>query len=131
MPQSGISSPSRYRAAVEFEFEFQLVEHGVVLLKYWINVSAEEQLERFRLREATPHKRWKLTDEDWRNRDRRRDYEEAVDDMLQYTSTQLAPWTLVEGDDKRFARVKVLETLCERLAEALDEPLDDDTAATA
>ena len=106
------------------DFEEQLIEHGIVLLKYWIHISKDEQLARFKLREKTPHKRWKLTEEDWRNRDKWNDYEQAVDDMVQYTSTSAAPWTLVEGNDKRFARVKVVETFCERLASALGESED-------
>ncbi len=106
------------------DFEEQLIEHGIVLLKYWIHISKDEQLARFKLREKTPHKRWKLTDEDWRNRDKWNDYEQAVDDMVQYTSTSAAPWTLVEGNDKRFARVKVVETYCDRLASALGESED-------
>lgn len=101
------------------EFEEQLIEHGIVLVKYWIHTTADEQLSRFKAREAVPYKRWKITDEDWRNRKRWWDYELAVSDMVQYTSTQLAPWTLVEGNDKRYARVKVLETFCNCLEKRL------------
>ena len=104
------------------DFESQLIEHGIVLVKYWIHITKDEQLARFKLREKTPYKRWKLTEEDWRNRDKWDDYEAAVNDLVQYTSTRAAPWTLVEGNDKRFARVKVVRTFCERLAEALGEP---------
>jgi polyphosphate:AMP phosphotransferase len=103
------------------DFEQQLVEHGIVLLKYWVHITKDEQLERFRLREQTPYKSWKLTDEDWRNREKWDDYERAVHDMVQNTSTLNAPWTLVEGNDKRYARIKVLKTLCERLEGALDK----------
>jgi polyphosphate kinase 2 (PPK2 family) len=102
------------------DFEEQLVEHGIVLVKYWLHITSEEQLARFRAREETPHKRWKLTDEDWRNREKWVDYERAVNDMVQHTSTLNAPWTLVEGNDKRFARVKVIRTLCEQLEKALN-----------
>ncbi len=101
------------------DFEEQLVEHGIVLIKFWVHITADEQLKRFKLREKTSYKRWKLTDEDWRNRDRWDEYEQAVDDMVQYTSTAAAPWTLVEGNDKRYARVKVVKTFCERLEAAL------------
>lgn len=101
------------------DFEEQLVEHGIVLLKFWMHVTPEEQLARFREREETPWKRWKLTDEDWRNRERWPLYEHAVNDMVAHTSTSAAPWTLVEGNDKRFGRVKVLTTLCDRLEAAL------------
>ena len=102
-------------------FEEQLVEHGIVLLKFWLHVTPEEQLNRFREREETPWKRWKLTDEDWRNREKWHLYEQAVNDMVSHTSTSMAPWTLVEGDDKRTARVKVLRTLADRLAAAVED----------
>ena len=105
------------------EFEAQLVEHGSILVKYWIHITPEEQDRRFRAREETPYKRWKLTDEDWRNRERWEAYEKAVDDMVRLTGTAIAPWHLVGGDDKRFARVRVLEILCETLDRALDYPL--------
>jgi polyphosphate:AMP phosphotransferase len=101
------------------DFEEQLIEHGMVLVKYWLHITSEEQLARFKAREETPHKRWKITEEDWRNRERWADYDRAVNDMVQQTSTQHAPWTLVEGNDKRFARVKVIRTLCERLEATL------------
>ena len=103
------------------DFEEQLVEHGIVLLKYWVHITKDEQLARFKAREQIPYKRWKLTEEDWRNREKWEDYELAVHDMVQYTSTLNAPWTLVEGNDKRHARIKVLSTLCERLTEKLDK----------
>ena len=103
------------------DFESQLIEHGIVLVKYWVHVSNEEQLERFRQRELTPYKRWKITEEDWRNRGKWDEYDLAVNDMVQYTSTYDAPWTLVEGNDKRYARVKVLETLCARMEKALEK----------
>ncbi|MCW8963636.1 MAG: polyphosphate:AMP phosphotransferase [Gammaproteobacteria bacterium] len=101
------------------DFEEQLTEHGIVLLKYWIHITEEEQLARFEAREQTPHKRWKLTDEDWRNREKWHDYSVAVHDMVQHTDTRSAQWTLVEGNDKRYARIKVLKTLCEGLEDAL------------
>ena len=104
------------------DFEEQLIEHGIVLVKYWVHITPEEQLSRFKAREVTPHKRWKITDEDWRNRERWWDYELAVSDMVQYTSTQLAPWTLVEGNDKRYARIKALETFCNCLEKRLAAP---------
>ncbi len=101
------------------DFEEQLVEHGAVLVKYWMHITKEEQLARFESRKVTPWKQWKLTDEDWRNRDKWDDYEAAVTDMVERTSTLLAPWTLVEGNDKRFARVKVIETLSNALEKRL------------
>jgi polyphosphate:AMP phosphotransferase len=92
------------------EFEEQLVEHGTVLVKYWVHITRDEQLRRFKQREKAQYKRWKLTDEDWRNREKWADYERTVNDMVERTSTRLAPWTLVEGNDKCFARLKVLKT---------------------
>ncbi len=101
------------------DFEAQLVEHGIVLCKFWLNITPEEQLERFKSRQEIAYKRWKLTEEDWRNRDKWAEYEIAVHDMIERTSTSRAPWTLVEGNDKRFARIKVLKTLCEHMEKAL------------
>lgn len=102
------------------DFEEQLVEHGAVLVKYWAHITKEEQLRRFESRQQTPYKSYKLTPEDWRNRDKWDLYEQAVNDMVAYTSTNFAPWTLVEGNDKYFARLKVLRVLCERLGAVLD-----------
>ena len=101
------------------DFEEQLIDHGMVVAKYWIHIDRDEQLRRFKSRQATPHKRWKITDEDWRNREKWDEYEAAVDDMVARTHTPAAPWTLVEGNDKRFARLKVIETLCQQLEQAL------------
>jgi len=101
------------------DFEEQLTEHGVVLLKYWVHITKDEQLTRFKAREETPYKRWKLTDEDWRNREKWDQYEQAVNDIVQHTSTHNAPWVLVEGNDKRYARHKVLRSLCDGLETAL------------
>jgi AMP-polyphosphate phosphotransferase len=101
-------------------FEEQLVAHGMLLIKFWIHITRDEQLERFRARRRTPHKRWKITDEDWRNRERWDDYTAAVNEMVARTSTPAAPWTLVEGNDKRFARAKILTTIADRLEDRLD-----------
>ena len=101
------------------DFEEQLTVHGIVLSKFWLHITPEEQLARFKAREEIPYKRWKLTEEDWRNREKWGLYEQAVNDMIERTSTAHAPWTLVEGNDKRFARIKVLQTVCERLEAAL------------
>ena len=101
------------------DFESQLTEFGVVLLKFWLHVTDAEQLRRFEARRDTPYKSWKLTDEDWRNRAKRGAYEAAVAEMVARTSTGSAPWTLVEGDCKRFARLKVLETVADALDDAL------------
>ncbi len=107
------------------EFERQLVDFGTILVKFWIHISQEEQLRRFEFRQETPYKAWKLTDEDWRNRQKWDLYEQAINDMLLKTSTLTAPWTVVEGNCKWHARVKALRTLVEVLTEELDYvPLD-------
>lgn len=102
------------------DFERQLVDHGFILVKYWFHIDPDEQLRRFEARRSTPHKRWKLTDEDFRNRDRWADYEAAVDEMLVKTSTQKTPWTVVEGNDKYHARVKSIRYLVDLLEASLD-----------
>lgn len=102
-------------------FERELVEHGVIVQKFWIHITPDEQERRFNARAVTPHKSWKLTAEDWRNREKWGAYEVAVEDMLQRTDGDpLAPWTVIEGNDKRFARIKVLEALQARFELALD-----------
>lgn len=97
------------------DFEYQLTAAGAVVLKFWLAISPEEQLLRFQEREAEPHKRFKITPEDWRNREKWDEYKRAVCDMVDRTSTGTVPWTLVEADDKHYARIKVLRTICERL----------------
>lgn len=101
------------------DFEDQLIGAGALVVKFWLAISPEEQLARFKEREAEPHKRFKITAEDWRNREKADDYAQAVCDMVDRTSTESAPWTLVEADNKLYARIKVLRTLCERLEAAL------------
>ncbi len=101
-------------------FETDLIEAGTVVCKFWLQISKAEQLSRFRARENVSFKRFKITDDDWRNRKRWPAYERAVADMVDRTSTELAPWTLVAAEDKRFARIKVLRTIVERLEAALD-----------
>jgi len=114
------TEPEWRRAYSEInEFEEQLVENGAILLKFWLQVSDEEQLRRFQDREDTPYKRYKITDEDWRNREKWPEYKAAVNEMVARTSTEDAPWTLVEGDDKPYARVKVLRTVCDAMRTAL------------
>jgi polyphosphate kinase 2 (PPK2 family) len=103
------------------EFERQLTDHDMILVKLWFHISKEEQLRRFEARRATPHKAWKLTDEDWRNREKWGAYEEAVGDMLLKTSTLTAPWTIIEGNDKLWARIKTQRTLIEALEATLPE----------
>jgi polyphosphate:AMP phosphotransferase len=97
------------------DFELELVQADTVLVKFWLAIDSQTQLRRFKEREATPHKRFKITKEDWRNRDKWDDYERAVCDMVDRTSTEEAPWTLVEANNKYFARIKVLKTLCKAI----------------
>jgi AMP-polyphosphate phosphotransferase len=106
-------------------FERQIRDFGAIMAKYWVHISREEQLRRFEERKTIGYKEWKLTDEDWRNRGKWGVYEEAVEEMLVKTSTRTAPWTLVEGNDKYWARVKVLSTLVKVLSDELDyKPAD-------
>ena len=102
------------------DFEAQLSEHGTSVHKYWLQVSGEEQLRRFQEREAKPWKRYKITEEDYRNRSKTPLYEVAANDMIALTSTERAPWTLIEAEDKRYGRLKVLRTLCDDLTARLE-----------
>jgi AMP-polyphosphate phosphotransferase len=101
------------------DFERSLTLEGMILIKFWLEVSPEEQLRRFEARAKDPLKRWKLTEEDWRNREKRPLYDEAVEEMVERTDTEWAPWHLVEADSKRWARVKVVETVVARVEAAL------------
>ena len=101
------------------DFEEQMVLNGTVVLKFWLTITSEEQLTRFKDREATGFKRFKITEEDWRNREKWDQYGQAVCDMIERTSTEIAPWTLVEANDKRGARIKVLKTFCREIDKAL------------
>jgi polyphosphate kinase 2 (PPK2 family) len=92
------------------DFERSLALEGMILLKFWMHISDEEQLRRFKRRDREPLKTWKLTAEDWRNREKRTAYEQAIEDMLERTDHPLARWHLIEGESKRYARVKVVET---------------------
>jgi polyphosphate:AMP phosphotransferase len=100
-------------------FEEALTEHGIVLLKFWLHIDPDEQLKRFKEREQISYKQHKITEEDYRNRNRWEDYSLAVNDMVARTSTQAAKWTLVEANDKRYARIKVLKTYCDKLEATL------------
>jgi len=101
------------------EFEEELTDHGIVLVKFWVHIDKDEQLARFKAREETSFKQHKLTEEDWRNREKWDAYAHAVNDMVERTSTEFAPWNLIEGNDKRWARVRTLQILCERLEKTL------------
>lgn len=108
------------------DFEHDLRNAGGIVIKFWLQISDEEQLRRFEARAQTEHKRFKITEEDWRNREKSGAYHEAICDMIDRTSSGTAPWTIVEANDKYFARVKVLRTICERLEKELKlEPMKD------
>jgi polyphosphate kinase 2 (PPK2 family) len=117
----GLAQPADWmRAYGEInDFEEQLVRHGTVLVKFWLQVTRDEQLRRFEERASVGFKQFKITEEDWRNRDKWEQYEHAVCDMVDRTSTELARWTLVEAEDKYFARIKVLKTLCNAIESAM------------
>ena len=101
-------------------FEQQLTDHGICVCKFWLHISPEEQLRRFKERQQIAYKKHKITAEDWRNREKWDAYEAAVDEMVSRTSTKDAPWTLVAANDKRQARITVLRTLCDRLEDTLN-----------
>ncbi len=96
-------------------FELTLRNWGAIIIKLWIHIDANEQLRRFTERQNTPQKQWKITDEDWRNRNKWELYETAVDDMLRYTNTSFAPWVIIEGNDKKYARVKALTSVIDHI----------------
>ena len=100
-------------------FERTLADEGMILVKFWLHISAEEQLKRFRSREQDPLKSWKLTEEDWRNREQRGAYVEAIEDMLARTDQPSAPWIVVEAESKRYARVRVVNAVIERIEQGM------------
>ncbi len=118
----GFCRPDEWKRAYDEinAFERELTNHGVIVLKYWLHISHEEQLRRFRDREATPYKQHKMNAEDWRNRRKRGAYEVAVGDMLALTERENAPWHLVPADNKRYARLEVLRSASRYIDEALD-----------
>jgi polyphosphate:AMP phosphotransferase len=97
------------------EFEYGLNEWGAIIVKFWVQIDKDTQLERFTLRQNTPEKQWKITDEDWRNRDKWDEYEVAVNDMIQKTSTEYAPWHIIESNDKYYARIKAINTVIDAI----------------
>ena len=105
------------------EFERQLTDWGAVVIKFWIHIDQDTQLARFTDRQNTPEKQWKLTEEDWRNREKWPQYEEAIDEMLQKTSTENAPWYIIESNDKKYARIKTLKIVIKALEKACEEQL--------
>ena len=103
------------------EFENQLTEWGAIVIKFWLQIDEKEQLERFNERQSNPEKQWKITEEDWRNREKWDDYEIAVNEMLQKTSTDFAPWYVIEANDKKFARIKILKLVIKAIKNRLNE----------
>ena len=103
------------------EFERQLTDWGAVVIKFWIHIDQDTQLERFTDRQNTPEKQWKITDEDWRNREKWPQYETAVDEMLALTSTENAPWYIIESNDKKYARIRTLRIVVKALEKAVEE----------
>ncbi len=117
----GFASEEQWRRAYGeiVDLETTLAAEGMVLVKFWMHVSPEEQLRRFESRRDDPYRAWKLTDEDWRNRGKRPAYEAAVEEMLECTDTDAGPWHVVAADDKRWARMAVVRTVCEAVESAL------------
>ena len=110
------------RAYVEInEFERELADWGAIIVKFWVQIDKDTQLERFKDRENTPEKRWKITEEDWRNREKWDSYEVAVNEMLQKTNTAYAPWHILESNDKKYARIKALKTVIEAIEDKLEK----------
>ena len=103
------------------EFEKELTDWGAVVIKFWVQIDKKTQLKRFKERQANPEKQWKITDEDWRNREKWDKYESAVDEMIKKTSTEFAPWYILESVDKKYARIKALEIVIERIKEACEK----------
>lgn len=116
-----ITPPNRWAEGYDEinEFEHDLVDWGAILIKFWVDVSDAEQLARFEAREADPSKQWKITPDDWRNREKYPQYKSAIDDMFRLTSTTYAPWLVLESDDKRYARIKALRIIVGKLEERL------------
>jgi len=118
----GYATQEQWRRAFDeiVQFERALVLEGVIIVKFWLHISPDEQLKRFKSRQADPLRRWKLTDEDWRNRDKLAAYEAATEEMFDTTDHPLAPWHIVSGEQKRWARVTVIETLVERIEQGIE-----------
>ena len=106
------------------EFEKELTDWGAVVIKFWVQSDQKTQLKRFKERQANPEKQWKITDEDWRNREKWDKYETAIDEMIKKTSTEFAPWYILESVDKKYARIKALEIVIDRIKEACEKDKD-------
>ena len=127
----GYATKQQWKRAYDeiVQFERNLVLEGVIIVKFWLHISPEEQLRRFESRRDDPLRRWKLTDEDWRNRDKIDQYTKAIEDMFERTDHELSPWHVVSGEQKRWTRVSVVETLVERVEAGLaayERPISDD-----
>ncbi len=119
----GLASIEQWSRAYDeiVAYERMHADDGMIIVKFWLHISSDEQLRRFKRREANPLKRWKLGEPDWRNRGRREEYEEAAEDMFERTDHDAAPWHLVEGESKRHARVKVIETTIAEIERGMRE----------
>ena len=119
----GYASDAQWRRAYDeiVQFERNLVLEGIVIIKFWLHISPDEQLRRFERRQRDPLRRWKLTDEDWRNRDKADRYTDAIEDMFAHTDHPLAPWHIVSGEQKRWARVHVIETVLAEMERGIEE----------
>ena len=119
----GFASPQQWARAYDEinAFEQELVQWGAILLKFWVDITPDEQLARFKARQEDPSKTWKITDEDWRNRDKYPQYKQAVDDMFRLTSTTFAPWIVLESDSKYYARIQALRAINEALEARLQK----------
>ena len=133
----GFATEEQWRRAYEeiVATERTLAAEGMILMKFWLHVSEEEQLKRFESRRDDPLKRWKLTDEDWRNREKRPEYEEAIEEMFERTDHAAGPWHIVPGDSKKYARVNVVETVVADIERGMRErgfePIDVDALKAA
>lgn len=118
-----LCSPSDWkRAYAEMnDMENTLNANGAIIIKFWIQIDKDTQATRFQERQDDPKKRWKLTSEDWRNRSKWEEYEVAVNEMISHTSTEIAPWNIIEGNDKLYARIKVIDTTIDKIQQRLTQ----------
>lgn len=119
----GLAKISQWQRAYSeiVNFEEAMLAHGIVILKFWLHIDRDEQMKRFKSREQISFKQFKITEEDYRNREKSDDYQKAVNEMIARTSTSKAPWLLIEANDKNYARIKIIKAYCERLEKMLDE----------
>ena len=109
------SQPEKRRSVSISDSEKELKDWGAVIIKFWVQIDKDTQLARFQERQNNPEKQWKITDEDWRNREKWDEYEVAVNEMLQKTNTEYAPWHILESVDKKYARIKALKIVIEEI----------------